>query len=65
MWATYVIFKKLPKVNSRQFGRKFSQSGHPAKNVGDSKNVIFAKFLMLAFNNNAQIRRSKELKFLL
>jgi hypothetical protein len=28
-WASSVVFKKMPKENSRPNGRKFAQSGHP------------------------------------
>jgi hypothetical protein len=30
MWAPFVIFKKLPKVNNNPKGEKIAQSGHPA-----------------------------------
>jgi hypothetical protein len=30
LWATFVIFKKLPEVKSPN-GRKFAQSGHPSR----------------------------------
>jgi hypothetical protein len=30
MWASFLIFKTLPRVNNKPNGRNFAQSGHPA-----------------------------------
>jgi hypothetical protein len=39
IWATSVIFKKLPNVINRPIGEKFAHSGHPAINqkIADSR----------------------------